>query len=298
VTRKLLPYLQLCRLPAVFSALADICTGYLLTHVAFEPVVPFALLLVASSGLYLGGMVFNDVFDREIDGRERPGRPIPSGRVPLQTAIRLGTILMVAGVAAAAFVGVPSLLVALLLVVSIFAYDGLLKGTPLGPVVMGSCRFLNVLLGASAVGSFAEVWQLPQLHVAAGLGVYIMGVTIFARQEAEISQAWRLAYGIGVINLGFAMLVAFMLNLEGRQTDQTAILALGVIAITINRRLFTALFERTPARVQSAVKTMLLSHVMLNAALILHVSGSPVYTFAVIGLLVPAFLLGRWMAIT
>jgi hypothetical protein len=43
---------------------------------------------------------------------------------------------------------------------------------------------------------------------------------------------------------------------------------------------------------------MLLSHVMLDAAVILHVTGSPFYTFSVIALIVPALLLGRWMTIT
>ena len=31
--------------------------------------------------LYAAGMVLNDAFDAELDARERPERPIPSGRI-------------------------------------------------------------------------------------------------------------------------------------------------------------------------------------------------------------------------
>src|SRR5262245_18818026 len=97
----LLAYLQLCRFAAVFTALADIFLGYLLSRWS-EPDVwlgsEFALLLVASAGLYLAGMVFNDVFDRKLDAEERPNRPIPSGRVSLRGAVTFGAALMLVGV--------------------------------------------------------------------------------------------------------------------------------------------------------------------------------------------------------
>ncbi len=74
-------YLQLVRLPAVFTAMADIVLGFVLANGALSPFPEFAALLCASSALYLAGMVFNDFFDRRIDAVERPKRPIPSGRV-------------------------------------------------------------------------------------------------------------------------------------------------------------------------------------------------------------------------
>ena len=83
-------YLQLVRLPNVFTAMADVLLGYLFTHPRLEPVGHFALLLVASSMLYLAGMVLNDYFDQEQDARERPARPLPSGRVTPQAARLLG----------------------------------------------------------------------------------------------------------------------------------------------------------------------------------------------------------------
>ena len=74
-------WLQLVRLPNVFTAAADVAMGYLVTHDTLRPATHFALLAAASCLLYLSGMVLNDVFDADADARERPERPIPSGRV-------------------------------------------------------------------------------------------------------------------------------------------------------------------------------------------------------------------------
>src|SRR5439155_22437274 len=125
---------------------------------------------------------------RLIDAVERPNRPIPSGAISAATAFRLAAALMLTGLVAAMCVGLPSTFVAIALCVLIVGYDGGLKQTPLGPLAMGTCRLGNVLLGASAVNSLPELFALPQLPVAIGLGTYIAGVTWFARQEATVSR--------------------------------------------------------------------------------------------------------------
>ncbi|HET6878950.1 MAG TPA: UbiA family prenyltransferase, partial [Pirellulales bacterium] len=91
---------ELLRLPNLFTALADVAMGFLVTHEALEPVEQFALLAAASACLYLSGMVLNDYFDRDVDLEERPGRPIPSGRISPAFARRLGWALLIAGIVA------------------------------------------------------------------------------------------------------------------------------------------------------------------------------------------------------
>ena len=135
-------------------------------------------------------MVLNDVFDVEIDRRERPERPIPSGRVSLDAARRLGWRLLVFGRGrrARGRCFSPAIsgsgVVAAILATAILLYDAWLKRTPLGPVAMGACRMLNVLLGMSAVDAplHAEHWL-----VAGAIGVYVAGITLFARKESERS---------------------------------------------------------------------------------------------------------------
>ena len=74
-------YAQLVRLPNVFTALADICLGALVAGTTDVPRMAFVCVLLASACLYSGGMVWNDFFDVEQDRRERPFRPLPSGRI-------------------------------------------------------------------------------------------------------------------------------------------------------------------------------------------------------------------------
>ena len=50
-------------------------------------------LVASSSCLYLAGMALNDYADRDVDAVERPGRPIPSGRVSPEFALGLAGAL-------------------------------------------------------------------------------------------------------------------------------------------------------------------------------------------------------------
>ena len=304
--QKLYAWLQLCRFAAVFTAMADICLGYLLTHDGFERLSDFGLLLASSSCLYLAGMVFNDVFDREVDAIERPRRPIPSGRISVRGAVTFGAILTVAGLFCSFAAGTGSAIVAGLLTLCIFLYDGGAKSTIVGPLVMGACRFLNVSLGASLAphsaatnAPWADAWALPQLHVAAGLGVYIAGVTWFARHEAGTSRKPQLTAAMGTINLGIALLIGFVMNWpEAPDRRVRAALALGLVGLLINRRLLAALLDPAPAKVQAAIRTMLLSLIMLDATLVFFVRENSAYALSVALLLIPATLLSRFLAVT
>ncbi|MBC7815882.1 MAG: UbiA family prenyltransferase [Planctomycetaceae bacterium] len=303
---RVLAYLRLLRLPTVFTALADVFLGFLLTHPTLisddgpNPLPKFLLLCAASAGLYLSGMVFNDYFDRLIDAQERPDRPIPSGVISPVSAFRLGMGLMLVGGISAACVGMPSLLVAGLLCALIVGYDGGLKKTPLGPLVMGCCRVGNVLLGASAVPSLAEVFQQPQLPIALGLGTYIIGVTLFARQEATVSRRGALLGAATVINLGVVALAMFV-NKSDTVVPEHRLPTLGILAMilfTLDRRLAVAIIQPTPPVVQLAIKVLLLSLVMLDATLIYAFNGQVELAMATVALLIPAIWFSRLIAMT
>src|SRR5437588_175737 len=116
-------YAQLVRLPNLPTALADVCLAAL--ALAGQPPAGrladgfpwgvFALLLLASGLLYSSGMVWNDFFDQEQDRRERPFRPLPSGRARPGEAAWVGAGLMAGGVACAFAAGPVSLWLALAL---------------------------------------------------------------------------------------------------------------------------------------------------------------------------------------
>jgi 4-hydroxybenzoate polyprenyltransferase len=159
-----------------------------------------ALLALAFSLFYAGGMYLNDAFDREIDARERPERPIPSGRVGAGEVFVIGFALLVAGVLVVAAAatgpgggGLAAVASSAVLAGLISAYDAWHKANPLSPAVMGLCRVLVYLTAALAVaGRIGPA-------VAGGAAVllsYLIGLTCVAKQEnlTEIRHLWPLAF--------------------------------------------------------------------------------------------------------
>ena len=213
---KLRAYFELLRFPAVFTAVADVMMGFLLTHGNLQPPWAFAFLALASSLMYLAGMVLNDVHDAEADAVERPQRPIPSRRIPISSAQRLGWGMLAGGAVAAWLVSYlagnwrPGI-VATLLATSVVLYDIVLKRTAIAPLFMGSCRLLNVLLGMSLAETadtmLPRPWSAAEWAIAIGVGIYITGVTIFARTEARTSSRWQLLAGVAVMLTGVAIVL-------------------------------------------------------------------------------------------
>jgi len=131
------------------------------------------------------------------------------------------------------------------------------------------------------------------------MGVYIVGVTWFARTEARQSSRGQLTLAAVVMNLGLAILIAWVARWP--TAGQTAVFfALGVIVLTINRRVFLAVSDPRPERVQAAIKTALLSIIVLDAALVFAKLGSAGtgYAVAVAALVIPALFVGRWIRLT
>jgi 4-hydroxybenzoate polyprenyltransferase len=322
---RLLAYLQLFRLPNVFTAMADICMGFFFVQGDLSQWPVFCCLLLASSLLYTAGMVLNDVFDIEVDRRERPGRPLPSGQIGLNQARVLGFAMLLLGVGFAFLAGAlapadtplawRSGAVAIVLAICVVLYDSVLKTTPLAPLVMGSCRFFNVLLGMSIALPMAQsdLWRLvgydaAQLMTAGGMGVYIVGVTLFARSEAqEKSSRWLLSGGVLVIMLGFCLLALFPhygeftesrsigFRVADMASDTVWPLLLMLLAFTIVRRCMVALRDPQPRLVQRAVKHAILSLIVINAAIVLAVTGDPVLSLGTVALLLPTLVLGKWV---
>ncbi|MEZ6061557.1 MAG: UbiA family prenyltransferase [Planctomycetaceae bacterium] len=304
----LMTWLRLMRLPTVFTALADILCGFLVSsavgggmsvgEVLAKP--ELWCLLAASAGLYLGGMVLNDVFDARLDAVERPERPIPSGRISVRTAAVFGASLLVTGVVFAwlsghlAETGTGGLNVAVLLAIAVVAYDGLLKPTVLGPLGMGTCRFLNVLLGASASGVWPDHLKGPQFDVALALGVYITGVTFFARNEAGGASRVSMSLAMGLMLAGIAVDVRLVRTGDFPESVVTGtLIALGLVAANVVIRCSRAIRSLRPKLVQKTVGLLLLSIIFLDAAMVFCVTGDASLASLVVFLVVPATLMKR-----
>lgn len=297
---RLKPYLQLIRLPNVFTAAADSLAGWLLATGSFAQPQSWLPLTLASACIYAGGIALNDVFDTEVDRKERPGRPIPSGRVSRKVASWLGWGLLAAGLLLAFLSGARlAVPVAVALVACVLLYDGVLKRSVLGPEVMGACRGLNFLLGMSGAANFGG----PACVAAAvAYATFVVGVTWISRSEVETGRRHTTVLGSVLQNLAFLGLIAVALGLipdsppRDRQAIQalTGSLALAALALAVNWRALAAWRTPTPATLQRAVKFSILSLVWLHVGLLLAARG-PIPAVAVALFWIPAAFTGRWI---
>ena len=308
---KLHPWMQLLRIGNVFTAFANILMGYLVVlsdagilTLRIRDAWPLAGLLAATFCLYSSGMVLNDVFDIEQDKKQRSNRPLAAGVIPLRVAVWFGMGLMLAGILFASTAGMRGCLLGSAIAVSVLLYNRVLKKTPLAPLMMGMCRTLNVLLGMSYVVSDKAIFcgfEKHHLFIAGGIGVFVTGLTWFARTEARTSNRWLLSFGVAIMALGFVCLSSFPTELapSGRlqlKPDSTGLL-FGVLAILILYRAVAAIFDPRPARVQVGVIHCLRSLIFLDACVVAIVSDSSMAVLT-IALLLPMLTISKWIRAT
>ena len=286
-------WLQLIRPPNLFTAMADILAGWFL--IRREPVADTALFvaMLASVLFYAAGVVLNDVFDVERDRAQRPDRPIPSGRVGLGAAFALGAVLLIGAASLALMISRPAGRVGALLLISVLAYDALLKRTFAAPGIMGLCRALNLLLGAAAAGldPFATTISLSVVLVALGLWGYVTGVTWFARDEALAAQDRNRVSALMLCCAGLALVPVALTTVVAQRW---LCLALPIpLFVAVCSRGLRAVRLRSPAAVQSAVRIMVLGIVVLDATVAFAAAGIAA-GLATLSLLIPSIILKRW----
>jgi len=283
-------YLQLMRLPNVFTAIADIVAGYVIVRGFAGSIAELAALILATSGIYAAGCVLNDYCDREIDARERPSRPLPSGRVSEREALLLACFLFAGGIFGAYLAGPASFFLALAIVLLVIVYDTRSKQHDIvGPLNMAACRAGNLLLGMSP----ALAVSLPLLFPLVSF-CYIFLVTVFSRLETEGnagSQAWLMTGGIAGIFLLFAALAA-----RG-DIRADAFLYLLLLACLVLPPLRRALRHNTPQAVQQSVRSLILAIPFLDAAYAASMQGA-VAGLPVVLCLLPALLIARFFYVT
>jgi 4-hydroxybenzoate polyprenyltransferase len=193
-------YLRLGRVSNLPTVWTNVVAGTVLAGAGIEPAALVALA-IALSLFYEGGMFLNDAFDREIDARERPERPIPAGLVSVAHVFTVGFVLLGAGVALVAAVAVAgagpgawaAVAAGIALGGTIVYYDAHHKGNPLSPLLMGLCRVLVYVTAALAV---AGTVSAAVLGGALALLAYLIGLTYIAKQETltEVRNLWPLLF--------------------------------------------------------------------------------------------------------
>lgn len=293
-SNRLFAYLQLARPANVVTAWADILAGYGAAGVAAsEPgqIVSLLWLLLATSGLYAGGVTFNDVFDVELDAVERPERPIPSDRASYIGAVLQGTVLLLVGIIAALQVSTASGQLAIAVASLALVYDKFGKHSPLfGPINMGLCRGGNLLLGVSAAGSLQSLWFLLFIPLA-----YIGAVTAISREEVWGGE--KRTGAIALFLLAFtlcALLALSALPMVRWQPLLPFVLLLAGLTISPFLR---ATRMPDPLTIRAAVKAGVLSLIVVDAAIAAGFAGGA-YGLCVLALLPLSVGAARFFAVT
>lgn len=179
---------RVSNLPTVWT---NALAGVLL--VGARPGPELALVVLAFSLFYTGGMFLNDAFDSPWDARERPERPIPSGAAGAREVFLWGFGLLAAGVLVLALFGRDAAMAGMALAGAITFYDWNHKANPLSPVVMGLCRAL-IYVGAALC--YTVVLPGALWWGALVLVCYLIGLTYIAKQEtlARVENLWPLAF--------------------------------------------------------------------------------------------------------
>ena len=298
VTQRVKEYLRLIRLPNVFTTPSNILAGYFAavtttTTAAEADEVHLIALMVSSGLLYIAGIVLNDYFDIEIDKKERPSRPLPSGKISKGSALTIAIVALLIANTIALVVGPISLALSLTLTLLIIAYDYQLKYTVIGPFAMGGTRFLNVIFGASPVLLYIDNHSVAIVGAAASsLFFYVSSITILSKKEVGNERPNSTL----VILIVFGVILAIAPLGVLLQLEWTFLLNLSIFAaVTIVT--FRQYIAKEVPSVQKAVRNMVISIIILDSIFVTGTAGLP-NGLATLLLIVPVVVLAKKLYVT
>jgi hypothetical protein len=172
------PWLRFFRLRLAPTALSNVIAGAALGGWRLDT-TEWLILLGWTLALYMVGMAFNDVVDRDKDALNAPHRPLPAGEISVAKA-HISLILLAVPVVLL-LIGMPTdaRLYAVAAIVCVLLYNLAFKEVPvLGAAVMGTVRFCIVMVGASFAGP-----AMNALPLALDVLFFTTAVTYYSQEE-------------------------------------------------------------------------------------------------------------------
>lgn len=264
--KRLRVYLLLMRPANIVTSVADVLAGIAISGIFLQETLAdgtignIILLCLATIGLYGGGIVFNDVFDYELDRIERPERVIPSGQMSLKGASALASSLLAFGIIMALLVNITAAWFAIFISISALVYNKWGKHHPLlGPPNMGLCRGLNLLLGVSILpAALAGIWYVALVPI-----LYISAITMISRGEVHGSGKRPLYGALALYSLVILMILIFAWN---KGMIAFVIPFLAAFAWMIFNPLIKAIDTPTGPAIGKSVKAGVMALILMNSA--------------------------------
>ena len=292
-------YLLLVRLPNLFTLPSNILVGMAtVSSLAFTltSFTQFLLLVTISVLLYCVGIVLNDLYDFDIDKKERPNRPLPSGKISRRSAIVLVAIFSTLALILSLQVGFSTLVISSILFSVIFGYDKYLKNTHAGPFTIASARVMNILLGTSvslrSVDSYSQIVTLTFVLIITF--VYVSLIGFISRYEVHgFSDNTKLLLPPAIVATVISSIILFSL-MGFFKLESLIILSLFSFIMIIS---FSRIYRRDSGRTQQIVRNMILSIIVLDSTFLTGIIGIEL-GLVVLTLMAPLLVLANKMYMT
>ena len=292
-------YLVLVRLPNLFTLPSNILVGMAtVSSLGFTltSFTQFLLLVTISVLLYCVGIVLNDLYDFDIDMKERPNRPLPSGKISRRSAIVLVAIFSTIALILSLQVSFSTLVISSILFSVIFGYDKYLKNTHAGPFTIASARVINILLGTSvslrSVDSYSQIVTLTFVLIITF--VYVSLIGFISRYEVHgFSDNTKLLLPPAIVATVISSITLFSL-MGFFKLESLIILSLFSFIMIIS---FSRIYRRDSGRTQQIVRNMILSIIVLDSTFLTGIIGIEL-GLVVLTLMAPLLVLANKMYMT
>ena len=290
-------YLILVRLPNLFTLPSNVLVGYfMVSSMTMTSYVQLLLLVTISILLYCVGLILNDLCDYSIDKKERPDRPLASGKVSRRAAIGLVVTFSSLALALSFIINITTFVISSILLITIFGYDKILKKTRAGPFTIGAARVMNVLLGASV--DFGNIGSYPQFiiltFVLSMTFVYVSLIGFISRYEVHGFPKDSKLLLIPAIVAAIIFLIGLFSIAGLFKYESLTMLVFFSFIIGIT---FYKFQKNDSVGIQRIVKNMIMSIIVLDSTFLSGIVGIEI-GLVVMVLLAPLLILARKMYMT
>jgi len=290
-------YLLLVRLPNLFTLPSNVLVGYaIVSSMTMTSYVQVLLAVTISILLYCVGLILNDLCDFSIDKKERPDRPLPSGKVSRRAAIGLVITFSILALSLSLIINITTFVISSILLITIVGYDKFLKKTRAGPFTLGAARAMNVLLGASV--NFSNIGSYPQFiiltFVLSITFVYVSLIGFISRYEVQGFPNDSKVLVIPAIVAAIIFLIVLFSYAGLFKYESLITLALFSFIMGIT---FYKFQKNDSVGIQRIVKKMIMSIIVLDSSFLSGIVGIEI-GLIVLTFIAPLMILARKMYMT
>lgn len=224
------------------------------------PALPALLAFVAVFFICAGGNTINDYFDRKIDSRNKPYRPIPSGRIKPASALAYSALHFAAGLGVAFAINTNAFVIALGSSVLLVLYSWSLKAhKAIGNMVVSVLVAMVFIFSQAAAGTAGITFLLALCAFSANMAREIVKdiEDIGARERNTLPKLLgkKSSAFFAMLWLALAMLIGLVAAVNVRSAWFTSFMLAGYATFAASMgKLFTGQDRPSSVMTQNLIK--------------------------------------------